>query len=228
MPRSHILAGLALLAISLPAAETPAADPAADDRGRGDRMQRMVAENPELKGVDPSTAEGQEKIRQVMQARMRARMAENQAAARVELKKSFAMSDEEFAAIAPLLDRVESLRLQKNLVDRAGMPGGGRQGRNGMGGGPGGPGGFGPPSVQAVLGDARLDPTTQEIQEALKVLKALADDGQSNATELEQAVVRVRAARAAYQAALAKAEEELRGVLTKRQEALLVDRGTLD
>ena len=42
------------------------------------------------------------------------------------------------------------------------------------------------------------------------------------------AVARVRKARAAYLAALEKAQLELRGVLTARQEAQLVDYGILD
>lgn len=204
--------------------------------GRGGRdgfMQRMIAENPELKGVDLNTPEGQDKLRQVMQARMekmapqmRQRMAEQQAQQHTELKKTLAMKDEEFAAIEPLLTKVENLRFQKNLVDRAAGPGG-----------PGGPGGFGggrrggmmggmDPKV--MLGDTPIEPTVQEISDALKALKALTDDQQANATELTAAVVRLRKGREAFQAVLTKAEEELRAVLSQRQEAVLVDRGTLE
>lgn len=194
--------------------------------GREERMmRRMVEEHPELKGVDTSTPEGQEKVRQVMQAGMRQRMAEAQTASRAGLKKSFAMSDADFAAIEPLLIRVENLRMQKNIVDRAGIVGGmmgGRQGRGGMGG----PGGMFNP--QAMLGDTQLDPAVTEIQDALKVLKALVDDAQSNNNEVDLALARVRKARDAFKTVLGKAQEDLRAVLSKRQEAQLVDRGTLD
>lgn len=196
-------------------------------RGRNGWMQRMIAENPELKGVDPNTPEGQDRIRQAMQARMeknapqmRQRMAENQAQQHAELKKTLALSDEEFTAIEPLLAKVESLKMQKNLVDRSGGPGGfgGRRG--------GGFGGMMDPKI--ILGDTPMEPTVQEIEAAVKALKALIDDAQANATETTTAVARLRKAREAYQAVLTKAEEELRSVLSQRQEAILVDRGTLE
>jgi hypothetical protein len=209
--------------------------PPAAGEGRGqdrsqDRMRRMIEQNPELKGVDLTTPEGKEKLAQVMQKqmeamapRMRERMAENQTAARAETKKALALGDEEFSAIEPLLDRVETLRMHHNLVDRAasGMTMmGGRMGR----GGPG-PGAMNP---QLILGDTPLDPTAAEIQAALKTLKALVDDPQANATEIDLALARVRKAREDYTAAMAKAQEELRSVLSRRQEAVLVDRGTLE
>jgi hypothetical protein len=136
------------------------------------------------------------------------------------------MSEEEFKAIEPLLARVENLRMQKGLVDRSagqmGMAMGGRRG--GPGGGPGG-GMFNP---QLMLGDTPLEPTVKEIQDAVKALKTLIDDAQANANEIALAVVRVRKAREAFVGVLAKAQEELRGVLSPKQEAILVDRGTLD
>lgn len=218
-----------------PAASAPTAGQSdRGDRGnRGNRgdgfMQRMIAENPELKGVDPSTPEGQEKIRQAMQARMeknapqmRQRMAEQQAQQHAELKKTLGMTDEEFTAVEPLLTRVESLRLQRTLVDPAARPGMGMMG----GGRRGGPmGGMDP---KLILGDTPMEPTAQEIADAAKALKALVDDQQANANELAAATVRVRKAREAFQAVFAKAQEELRSVLSQRQEAVLVERSTLD
>ena len=191
----------------------------------------MMADNPDLKGVDPSTPEGQEKLRQAMQARMekyapqmRQRMVEDQAKQHTELKKSFAMSDEEFTAVEPLLTKVENLQLQKSVVDRTGSGGG--MGMGMLGGRRGGGGGM--MSPQMLLGDTPLDLTVKEIQDAAKALKSLLDDPQANATEMTAAVARLRKAREAYQAVLTKAISELRSVLTQRQEALLVDRGTLD
>lgn len=199
----------------------------------GDRMmRRMIEQNPELKGVDPNTPEGKEKIAQVMGKQMRERMAENQTAQRAELKKAIALSDEEFAAIQPLLDRVETLRQHRNLVDRASMGMAGRMGRGGPGGGTaGGPGGgWGSAMMDPknLLGDTPLDPAAAEIQTALKALKALIDDPQANATETDLALARVRKAREAWQTAMTKAQEELRSVLNRRQEAVLVDRGTIE
>ena len=92
------------------------------NRGRDGFMRRMIAENPELEGVDPNSPEGQEKIRAVMQKRMEAeapkirqRMAENQATQHAELNKQLGMTQEEFDAIKPLLIIVEKLRSQKEI-----------------------------------------------------------------------------------------------------------------
>ncbi len=238
--RTSLPALLLFAACGLGAAETvppappaPAGGPAAGDNGMSDRrLQRLIEENPELKGVDPKTPEGQEKIQQAMQKgmargaeQMRKRMAENQTENHAKLRESFAMSAEEFSAIEPLLVRVESLRMQERVVNPQGMMGGGR----GRGpGGQGGPGGGAPDFAKMLLGDTPLEPSTKEVQDATKALSSLLADAQANATEVAAALVRVRAARAALTAVVAKAQEDLRGVLTPRQEAVLVERGTLD
>lgn len=217
-----------------PPATTPGANAGGDNNNRNNWQRRLIADNPELQGVDLESPEGQEKVRQVMAKRMEAeaprirqRMAENQAAARAELNKQFGMNEEEFKAIEPLLARVENLRMQKGLVDRsAGQMGMAMGGRRGGAGGAGGPGGMFNP--QLMLGDTPLEPSVKEIQDAVKALKTLIDDAQANANELALAVVRVRKAREAFVAILAKAQEELRAVLSPKQEAILVDRGTLD
>jgi hypothetical protein len=234
-----LLAGPALLAEDTPPATNPGAGAAAaggengnnNGRNRDQWMKRMVADNPELKDVDLNSPEGQEKIRQVMQKRMeenapriRQRMAEQQTASHAELNKQLAMNAEEFKAIEPLLTRVESLRMQRGLVDRAANPmlarGGGR-------GGPGGgPGGF--MSPQLMMGDTPLEPSVQETQEASKALKTLVDDAQANANELTATIARLRKAREAFTAVLNKAQDDLRAVLSPRQEAILVERGTLE
>lgn len=222
-----LLASFACLPVMAGDAPPPPAQPEAGaqgDRG-GDRMRRMIEQNPELKGVDMSTPEGREKFAQVMGKQMRERMAENQTAQRAELKKQIAMSDEEFTAVQPLLDRVETLRQHRMLVDRSASGLAMMPGRMGRGGGQGGPGMMDPKNV---LGDTPLDPLAAEIQAALKALKALVDDPQANATETDLALTRVRKAREAWTAAMAKAQEELRGVLNRRQEAILVDRGTIE
>lgn len=218
-----------------PAGDQPRPQAAGGDnngnRGRDGWQRRLVEENPELQGVDLQSPEGQEKLRAVMQKRMEAeaprirqRMAENQAAQHAELNKALGMAQEEFDAIKPLLVRVENLRMQKGLVDNVGRPPG-MGGRGGPGGSNRNRGFFNP---QMLLGDTQLEPTVQEIQDSGKALKALVDDKQANATELASAVAKLRKARQAFDAVFAKAQEELRAVLTPQQEAILVDNGTLD
>ena len=235
--RTSLPALLLLAACGLGAAETtppagpaPAAGPGAGDNGMSERrLQRLIEENPELKGVDPKTPEGQEKIQQAMQKgmargaeQMRKRMADNQAESHAKLRESFAMSAEEFTAIEPLLTRIEMLRMQERVVNPQGlMPGRGR-GPGGQGGGQGGD------FAKMLLGDTPMEPAAKEVQDATKALSSLLADAQANTTEVAAALVRVRAARTALTAVVAKAQEDLRGVLTPRQEAVLVERGTLD
>lgn len=207
----------------------PAAEGEGNNRGREGFMRRMIAENPELEGVDPNSPEGQEKIRAVMAKRMEAeaprirqRIAENQAQQHAELNKQLTMTQEEFDAIKPLLVRVENLRSQKGLIDNNGRA----QGMGGFGGGNRrGNAAFNP---QILLGDTQLEPAVKDIQESAKALKALIDDKQANATELGGAVARLRKAREAFGAVMEKAQADLRAVLTPQQEAILVERGTLD
>ena len=213
------------------AATPPAADGNVNGNG-GDRqaarMRRLIADNPELKDVDPNTPEGQEKIRVVMQARMekmapqmRQRMADQQAATNAKLRESFGMSADDFKAVEPLLTRVENLRLQQRLTSP--QNNGNGNGNGNRGGGPGG--GFNP---QLLLGDTPLEPSIQEGLDAGKALKALLDDPQANAAEVDLALARVRKAHEAFQAVLTKAEADLQAVLSHRQEAVLVDRGILE
>lgn len=236
-----LLTLLAAVFLALPTLSAGDAPPAGDqprppaaggennnrERGRDGWTRRLVEENPELQGVDLQSPEGQEKLRAVMQKRMEAeaprirqRMAENQAAQHAELNKQLGMAPEEFDAIKPLLVRVENLRMQKGLIDSAGRSMMGRGGQRGRGNNV-----FNP---QMLLGDTQLEPTVQEIQDSSKALKALVADTQANATELASAVARLRKARQGFDGVFAKAQEELRAVLTPQQEAILVDNGTLD
>ena len=208
----HRFAVLLLLAASLVSAAEASPD---GEGGRNRFFQRILADHPELKGVDPSTDEGKAKIQTVMQADMKKRQTERTVANHARLKTAMDLKDDEFAAVEPLLTKVETLRLQQTLLDpAAGMPGGMR--------------GRGPFNPQTLLGDATAEPMVKAFLDSTKALKALVDDRQSNEAEITAAVARVRAARAAFQAALAKASEDLRGVLTPRQEALLIDQGTLE
>lgn len=210
-----------------PSAPPTAAAPDAPspERSREAMLQRLVAEHPELKGVDLNSPEGRERIQQVMQAKMaqdgpqfRERMARQQAARHAELKKTLALKDEEFAIFEPLLSKVESLKQQKGLVDRNASPmGPGRPGR------PGGPGAG--PDLKLFLGDTPIDPATQELQDALKALRVVTDDAQAKEPDVVAALARVRKARTAFDVTLTKAEESLRAVLNPRQEAILFERG---
>lgn len=218
-----LLPPLLVLAAALAAAETPPQPPATDAAGgegqRGERWrQRLVADNPELKDADPSTPEGQERIRKAMQAQFAKRRGEMQAASLARIRESLAMPAEDFAAIEPMIQRVQTLRLQR-MLDPAFQPPVRPRG------GPGGPGGM--DLGRMIAGDAP-EPAAKEIQDAAKALGALAADRQANDAEVAAALARLRKARTAFQGELGKAQEELRSVLTPRQEAVLVDQGLLE
>jgi len=201
------------------------------DQGRGggreDFFKRMQEENPELKGVDMNSPEGQEKMREVMAKRMekeapkiRERIAEGKASSFAELNKKFGMAAEEFTAIQPLIERVENLQSQRGMVDvgtRSGSPFGDRN--------RGGSSFFNP---KMLLGDTELEPTVKAIEDAVKILKTLNADKQANETEVATALVNLRKAREAFLMMLKNAQNELRAVLTAKQESILVERGTLE
>ncbi len=134
-------------------------------------------------------------------------------------KESLEITDDtEWKAIEPLVQKVQDAQMAV-MADRMGgmrgMFGGRRRGGNDngdQGGGNnnnGGRRGFGPPP----------SPESEALQKAI--------DAKASKAELSSALDRYIAARKAKQAALESAEENLRKVLTKRQEALAVLHGLL-
>ena len=126
-------------------------------------------------------------------------------------------NDAEWEVISPKLLRVAQLRLDAHAADvRSLFRGIGLCDDDYDGNSP-------TTSQSAVLtGDLRMTPDPAE--DALK--KALAD--QAPLAELDAAVAKVRAVRQQKQADRAKAQSDLRDVLTPRQTAVLVSRGILD
>lgn len=198
--------------------------------------KQLAEDTPELRGVDPKTPEGEKKFKEVLEAKhkkgempevgimMKVLRTKNHA----RLRQLFNMPQEEFAAIEPLLARVEQLRSQKLFADiPTTIRGLGID--QAMGGGADaqaqqdGINTF----IKGLMGNA-IDPAVQECRDAADALKTILKDEQANAVEKAGAVARVRKARVAYFAALEKAQLELRGVLTAHQEAQLVDYGILD
>jgi hypothetical protein len=129
-------------------------------------------------------------------------------------------NDDEWNAIKPMV--------QKVMDARVGMGGGGRgmffggRGRGGPGGGQGGDQGG-----QASQGGTRrggfTPPTPSPEAEALQ--KAI--DSKASKAELKAALDKFTASRKAKQAALEQAQDNLRKVLTSRQEAIATLNGLL-
>jgi Spy/CpxP family protein refolding chaperone len=138
---------------------------------------------------------------------MRARIAER-------MKEQLKATEAEWKVIQPLLENVMAKQREATMGRFGGMAG-----FAGRGGGPGGPGG-GDDNQRRPRGQAASAET-----EALD--QALGSESSSTA-DIKAKLASVREARKKAEAELKKAREELRQVLTLKQEARLVLMGTLD
>jgi hypothetical protein len=130
-------------------------------------------------------------------------------------KQQLGASDDEFAAIQPKIQAVMQLQRDANAGRGRGFFGG----RGGPGGGgPRGGGGFGgPPSTQP-----------SPVQDALTDLRTTLDDQSASPDVIKAKLEAVRQARVKSKQDLAVAQQDLKSVLTQRQEAVMVLFGMLD
>jgi hypothetical protein len=150
------------------------------------------------------------------------------------LKTALKVTDDEWAVIQPLIEKVQA----KQTVVRgfSGFGGGGRGGPGGRGGGAGGGdnagggGGGGAPAAGAGgpggggrggFGGFTPAPETQALRTAV-------DDANSTADDLKGKLAALRDARKKANGDLEAARNDLKKVLTQRQEATLVTRGILE
>ena len=148
---------------------------------------------------------------------MRQRMEQYRQQAAQRMKQDLGASDEEWQVIQPRLDKVSTL--SRDL--RAGGTMFGRDGRSGRGpGGDRGPGDNRPPGGS--------DRPQSDVQQKQAELQKVVQNKDATADQINAALAAYRQARAKAKADLEKAQKELQEVLTVRQEALLVSRGTLE
>lgn len=126
------------------------------------------------------------------------------------LKTSLKVNDEEWSVIQPLIEKVQT-KQRESMGSRFGGFGGGRRG------GPGGQGGAQPVSDQNRPGASE----SQALRTAL-------ENENTSADEIKSKLAAVRDQRKKSEAELAQAREDLRKVLTVRQEAALVSMGILE
>ncbi len=148
-----------------------------------------------------------------------------------QIKTSLGMTDEEFTALKPKLEKVREL--QRDANPRPGFGGGpggpgGPGGRgNRDGGGPGGPGGAGGPGAAGGSGAATSDQPQSDVQQKVRALRE-AVDAKAADSDLIAKMEAVRSAKTKAREELHKAQEDLKQFLSKRQEAALVSTGMLD
>ncbi len=144
------------------------------------------------------------------------------------MKAAMKVSDEEWTVLQPLIEKVS----EKGREVMAGRFGGGfgrgPGGPGGPGGGdrpPGSPGSPGSPGGGDRGGDRGRGPSPSPESQALR--ESLEKDGVSN-DEIQAKLTAVRGQRKKAQAELEAAREELKKVVTVRQEAVLVAMGVLE
>jgi hypothetical protein len=146
-------------------------------------------------------------------AQRRQRMMDN-------LKTQLGASDDEMQALMPKIEKVMTLQRDAGGGMR-GMFGGGRRG-----GGPGGPGGNGGPGGPG--GAPPADPNASAARQKAADLQETLQNKDAKPDEIKAKLDALRAARAQSKQDLTAAQQELKGLLTQRQEAVMVEMGMLE
>lgn len=131
------------------------------------------------------------------------------------MKEALGANDDEFAVIQPKIEKVMNLQRQSAGGGMGMIFGGGRGGPGGGGPGGGGRGGRGPGGDDSPVSAARRD-----LQKSV--------EANAGPDELKARMAALRDARAKSREELTKAQQELRELLTMKQEAALVMMGMLE
>jgi hypothetical protein len=143
------------------------------------------------------------------------------------IKQQLGSTDDEFAALQPKIEKVMDLQ-QQNQMGGFGGRGGGRRGGGGGGGGFGGGGGGGNGGGGGGGGSAPANATPNPVRDALTALNTTLQNKDASADEIKEKLTALRDARSKAHDDLVAAQKDLQGVLTQRQEAILVTNGMLD
>lgn len=174
---------------------------------RGDRGDRGGDRGDWRQRWENASEEEREQMREEMRARMQERIAEREKEQAQELRERMEISEDEFEILAPMIQKVRALVRERDMVSR----GGGRGAPGERGGG-----GFG----------VELTDPGKAVSEAMAELRQAIED--DNSGDIKDALSKLRKARAAMDALVKEAREELRGVCTAKWEAEFVVMGLLD
>jgi hypothetical protein len=137
------------------------------------------------------------------------------------IKTALNASDDEWAVIQPLLDKVEQAQFAFMTTGNFGFGLGGRRGGNGANGGNAGGGGAGGAGGGGGNNPFQGSPEAQALNDAVQ-------SGSTSNDDLKAKMAAVRAARKKAQDDLTAARENLQKVLSLHQEAVLLSMGVLD
>ena len=173
---------------------------------RGQRGQRGGTQDTQR----PQMQRGQfdpERMRQMMNQRM---------------QELFGATDAKWKILGPRVMKVQELSREVGGGGRGGMMFGG-MGRRGGFGGPGGPGGDQPGGRQGAPGREQT-----EVEKATESLQTLLENTSATPEQIKNQLTTLRAAKEKAKQQLAVAQQELRQIITLRQEAQCVMMGMLD
>jgi len=139
------------------------------------------------------------------------------------MKTQLGMTDEEFKAIQPQIEKVG--QLQRDVSMRT-------FGRGGFGGGTGGRGNRGGDNAPAAgaggTAATPAEPAPSAVALKVRDLQDMLENKDAKPEEIKAKLDALRAAKAQAKEELVKAQASLRELLTQRQEAVLVTMGMLD
>lgn len=151
-----------------------------------------------------------EQMRQMMEQRM---------------QEALGATDTEWKVLGPRVMKVQELNRQANAGGRGMMMMFGR--RRGGQGGPGGPGGPGG-DQGGRRGPRGMNREQTEVEKIQQTLRTTLEDTSATPDTIKQQLTQLRQAKEKAKQDLAKAQQDLRQVLTLRQEAVLVLMGMLN
>jgi hypothetical protein len=128
------------------------------------------------------------------------------------LKTALGMTDDEFTAVQPKIEKVQQLQREAmgGMFGRGGRGGRNRGGDNNNG------------------GNGGQDANQSAVQTASADLQKTLDDKDAKPEDIKDKLEALRTAKKAAKEDLGKAQDDLKSVLTQRQEAVLVEYGMLE
>jgi hypothetical protein len=150
------------------------------------------------------------------------------------LREMLGATEQEWVVLGPRVMKVQELSRQVGGRGMMGGPGGMMGGPRGMMGGPGGMQGGrrgqqgGPGGNQPGGRFGAQDRELSAVEKAQQELQTLLQNTEATPESIKQGLTRLRSAKETAKQNLAKAQQELRKVLTVRQEALCVLMAMLD
>lgn len=223
-PHSRWLIALLLMAPMLATSPAIGQDESEDQR-RADREEMRRRFQEQRARWREMSDEEREAFMEELRVQRDLRRAERDAQRAEQAREALGMTKEEYDVISPMIERVRTLLRERGIAARSSRGSRGDRGRGDRGG---------ERSLTPGEGAAaqRTGPDLSDEGDALRKasegLRAALGNDDSSSDKIKKAMEEFREARQGMDAAIAEAREELRSVLTARQEAIMIVQGVLD